>query len=247
MTVTVLKRAHSHLEPLAMLKRFVRHPASQALFARLLGLYLAFALRTTRWTLVGGEHLKPHALGQPAIMTAWHERLPLLPALWLTIARWKPTAERKPRIHILVSRSRDGLFIAGIVRRFGIEVELGSTSHGGAAGARELLRVLAAGDHVGITPDGPRGPWRHAASGVARVAALSGAPVLPCSAQTSARWTLRTRDHMVIPRPFGRGVIVCGAPISIPRDGWQDFTPAIEAALNEVADRADRLCGVEPA
>jgi lysophospholipid acyltransferase (LPLAT)-like uncharacterized protein len=48
---------------------------------------------------------------------------------------------------------------------------------------------------------------------------------------------------MVVPLPFGRGVLVCLPPISVPRDGWQDALPEIAAALTAAADRADRLCG----
>jgi hypothetical protein len=78
---------------------------------------------------------------------------------------------------------------------------------------------------------------------VAQVAALSGAPVLPCAAQTSRRWTLPTWDHMVLPLPFGRGVLVCGAPIAVPRDGAEAALPRIAAAITAATDEADRLCG----
>jgi len=227
-----------------MLKRVLRHPASQTALAQAVGMYLSFALRTTRWTLVGGENLEPYAQGAPAIMAAWHERLPLMPMQWLMVRRWKPGKGSDSHVHILVSQSRDGRFIAAIVRRFGIDVAFGSSSRGGPAAMRNLVRLIAAGDHVGITPDGPRGPPRQAASGVAQLAALSHAPVLPCAAQTSSRWVLRTWDQMVIPRPFGRAVVVCGPVIWVPRKGWRDAVPAIEAALTAAANRADRLCGI---
>ena len=101
--------------------------------------------------------------------------------------------------------------------------------------------LLAGGDHIAITPDGPRGragPPR----GVAQLAALSGVPVLPCAAQTTRRWVLRTWDRMVVPKPFGRGVVVCLPTIAVGRDAWQDALPAIGAALSAAADKADRLC-----
>ncbi len=218
-------------------------PAMQALLAWLLGLYLSFALRTTRWSLDGAESLAPHALGAPAIMTAWHERLPLMSAQWLMVRRWKAGQGRRARVHILISRSRDGRFIAAVVRRFGIDVAPGSSSRGGVAAMRSLVGLLASGSHVGITPDGPRGPSRRAAPGVAQLAALSGVPILPCAAQTSRKWVLRSWDRMVIPKPFGRGVVVCGPAIRVPRAEWREALPAIEAALNEAADRADALCG----
>jgi lysophospholipid acyltransferase (LPLAT)-like uncharacterized protein len=77
---------------------------------------------------------------------------------------------------------------------------------------------------------------------VAQLAALSGAPVLPCAAQTTRRWVLRTWDRMVVPKPFGRGVVVCLPTIAVSRDGWQDAVPTIGAALTAAAERADQLC-----
>ena len=95
---------------------------------------------------------------------------------------------------------------------------------------------------MAITPDGPRGPRRRAAAGVAQVAELSGIAVLPCAAQTTRRIRLATWDGMVLPLPFGRGAIVCGPPISVPPHGWQSALPVIEAALSEAAEAADVLC-----
>jgi hypothetical protein len=107
---------------------------------------------------------------------------------------------------------------------------------------RKLLNLLSGGDHIAITPDGPRGPRRVAAPGVAQLAALSGVPVLPCAAQTTRHWVLRTWDRMVVPKPFGRGVVVCLPTIIVDRDAWKDAVPAIGAALTAATERADQLC-----
>lgn len=224
------------------MKRVLQHPTVQALLARLLGHYLRFALRTTRWQLEGGEYLSEVMSRPPAVAAFWHERLALMPELWL-MARGLPEA-RVRRIHVLVSRHRDGRFIGAIMGRFGVDVVLGSSSRGGASGLRNLLEILGRGELVTITPDGPRGPVREAAGGVAQLAALSGAPVLPCAAQTTGHWVLPTWDRMVVPKPFGRGVVVCGPLISVPRGTWQDTLPAIRAALTAAAEKADQLCRV---
>ena len=221
------------------MKRILRHPATLAAFAHLLGLYLRFTYITTRWTLVGGEHLTPH-VATPVVCAFWHERLPLMPKMWL-LARGMPGG-RQARIHVLVSRHRDGRFIGAVMRWFGVDVVFGSSSRGGAAGTRALLGVMARGDQVVLTPDGPRGPRRVAAAGVAQLAGLAGVMVLPASAQTSRRKVLRSWDRMVIPLPFARAVVVVGAPVAVPRHGWEASTPIIEAALTEAADHADRLC-----
>lgn len=210
------------------------------MLAALLGFYLSLALRTTRWTLDGQEHFRPFGAGAPAIFAFWHEFLPLMPGLSL-IARKLPFYRPTP-IHTLVSHHRDGRFIGAVVRRFGILPILGSSSRGGAAGVRNLLAVLRHGDMIGITPDGPRGPRRHAAFGVAQLAALSGVPVVPLAARTTRRIQLNTWDRMPVPLPFGRGVVVCGPAISVPRHGWEETVPTIQDALDQAANRAEALC-----
>ena len=222
------------------MKKLLRHPTTQAILARLLGWYMALALRTTRWTLDGVDNIAPHAKGAPAVFAFWHEHLPMMPAL-VMLASKLPGYRFKP-MHGLVSRHRDGRFIGDAVRRFGITVVYGSSSRGGATGLRNLLKLLTNGDHIGITPDGPRGPRREADAGVAQLAALAGVPVVPCAARTSRRRVLKSWDRMSVPLPFGRGVVVCGAPIAVSRDAWRDAVPTIVAALNQAADRADRLC-----
>ncbi len=222
------------------MKRLLRHPIFQTSLANILGRYLWFALRTTRWTLDGEAHAAPYLAGQPVIAAFWHERLPLMPQLCDMARARRPDGSL--RMHVLVSQSRDGRFIGAVLRRFRLQVVLGSSSKGGAAGMRALLSLLADGGQIAVTPDGPRGPRRVAAAGVAQMAAASGIAVLPCSAQISRRRVMRSWDRMVIPLPFARGVVVCGAPILVPPEGWQDALPQIQAALNAAADRADLLC-----
>jgi lysophospholipid acyltransferase (LPLAT)-like uncharacterized protein len=226
-----------------MLKRLLRHRVTQAALAFLLGRYLALALATTRWTLHGAEHLAPHLHNRPVIAAFWHERLPLMPALWRHARRGGVTV----RMVVLVSRHTDGRFIGAMMRIFDLDIVHGSTARygqdrGGAASLRQLLDRLDSGDYVVITPDGPRGPRRQAAPGVAQLAAFSGVPVLPCAAQTSRRHGLKTWDRMVLPLPFGRGVLVCRPTIAVPRDGGEAALAGIQAAMTEAADLADRLC-----
>src|SRR5215213_3988012 len=226
-----------------MLRRLTRHPVAQAALARLLGLYLSAVYRTTRWTLLGEEHiraaLRPEdGRAHAAIAAFWHENLPMMPMLWLSARRRVP--EMAPmQGHVLVSRHRDGRFIGAVVRRFRLELVHASSSRGGVAGLRAMLRVLASGDMVVVTPDGPRGPRRVAAPGVAQLAALSGRPVLPCAARSTRQRVLKSWDRMRLPLPFGRGVLVCGAPVAVARGAEAALLPAIAAALTAACDAAD--------
>jgi lysophospholipid acyltransferase (LPLAT)-like uncharacterized protein len=78
---------------------------------------------------------------------------------------------------------------------------------------------------------------------VAQLAALAGVPIIPCAAQTTRRRVLPTWDRMILPLPWGRGVLVCGAPIIVPREGWAASLPGIGAALNAAGAQADAACG----
>lgn len=222
------------------MKSLLRTRQAQAALPALLGGYMSLALRSTRWTLEGEAHLAAYTAGSPAVFAFWHEFLPLMPML-AVLARRLPSY-RPMKMHTLVSRHRDGQFIGAVIRRFDLHPIVGSSSRGGASGLRAMLAALARGEIISITPDGPRGPRRQAAAGVAQVAALAGVPVIPCAARCSPRIQLRTWDSMTIPVPFGRAVMVCGAPVAVPRLGWQAMLPMINDALNQAAARAEALC-----
>lgn len=226
-----------------MLKRLLRHPRTQAALAWVLGAYLAFAYRTTRWRLEGAEYFDAHLEGAPVIVAFWHERLPLMPMLW-RMARQLPGQKLGgTNVHVLVSQHRDGQFIGNVIRRFDLGTILGSSSRGGASSVKALVTRLRGGDFIAITPDGPRGPAREAAKGVAWLAALAGVPVLPCAARTTRCRRLGSWDRMLIPLPFARGVVCCRPTIQVPREGWEDALPVIAAEIDAAAARADVLCG----
>jgi len=217
-----------------MLKKLLQSSAVQALAARAAARYVVMVAATTRWRIEGAAELAEFAKGDPCIVVFWHESLPSMPVFWLRARRLglaRPAA-------VLASRHRDGRLIGQAVAALGIEPLAGSSSRGGAAGLRRLAARLAAGCHVGLTPDGPRGPRRVAAPGVAQLAALSGAPVLPCGAWISRALTLRSWDRMRLPLPFGRGTLVCGPRLTVAREDWISAVPLIEAALSDAMARA---------
>ena len=210
----------------------------------MLGTYLAFALRSTRWRIEGETHLAPFRSQIPVIVAFWHECLPLMPAGWTEMRRGSP----QRRAAVLISRHRDGRFIAAIMTRFAVDIVHGSSAKpggrdkGGAAALRTLLARLAAGDAVIMTPDGPRGPAQLAAPGTIQLAALSGAPILPAAARLRRQMRLGTWDRMILPLPFGRGAIVCAAPQHVSRNDRQSAQSRLTAALTEAATRAEALC-----
>ena len=229
-----------------MLKR-VRHSLwIRRCVGRLIGIYLRLALRSTRWTIDAPASSWPFMLGidgKTAIIAFWHEFLPLVPALWWRAHMTNPSL----MMTVLISRHRDGRMITEIVHRWGVRTVAGSSNSagtaagrdkGGAAALRNLLFLLRDGSLIGITPDGPRGPRRVLQPGVARLAALSRAPVIAAAASCRPAHRLGTWDRMILPLPFGRGRIVCSAPIPVAAHGWRDAMPVIASVLDDVARQA---------
>ena len=151
---------------------------------------------------------------------------------------------------MLISQHRDGQLIARTIGHFGFETIVGSSSHGGARALRSMVTALAAGDCVGITPDGPRGPRMRADNGIVTVARLSGVPVIPVAYSINRGQLLDTWDRFLIAWPFSRGVIVWGEPIHLARDADEAtaelMRQRIENNLNAITAEADRLCGRRP-
>jgi len=222
-----------------MFRSLIRHPTTQSFLAGLIGRYLGFCYRTTRWTLVGEANILPHARrGEPLIVAFWHERLPMMPMLWTVVhAQYPETAHWVP--HVLVSQHRDGRFIGDIVSRFRLVMIHGSTSRGGAAAMRAMLKVLREGSPVAITPDGPRGPRRVSNEGAAQIAGLSRIAVLPTAASTRRHKLLPSWDRMMLPLPFTRGVLVCGEPVRVDAKDSHAGAEIITTALNEACRLAD--------
>jgi lysophospholipid acyltransferase (LPLAT)-like uncharacterized protein len=216
-------------------RAFYKTPWFRAALAWTAAQYLRVALGTQSWRVLGEENLHILTTDAPVIGVFWHETLPSMPVMW---PRARRLGMRRPAV-VLASQHRDGQLIGQIMKYHGVGLVSGSSSRGGAAALRTMLHLLANGSNVAITPDGPRGPARHAAPGVLQLAALSGARILPCAAYTSRAKTLNSWDSMRLPLPFGRGALAIGAPITVPRDNWQAELPALDATLNALLAQAE--------
>jgi lysophospholipid acyltransferase (LPLAT)-like uncharacterized protein len=132
------------------------------------------------------------------IFLLWHNRLfPLFGAL-LRVG----IADRK--FYGLVSASRDGGQLSHFMESIGVKPVRGSSSRRGGVAARELVRVLGEGNHVGITVDGPRGPCYEAQTGASLLVELTGVPVILLGAECESCKALRSWDRFIIPMPFSR-------------------------------------------
>lgn len=169
--------------------------------------------------------------GRQFILAFWHRHLILM--------RY---AYRGARMSVLVSQSWDGELTSQTLAHLGIETSRGSTSRGGAAGLRDLLRRARAGSDLAFAPDGPRGPLRKVQPGIVVAAAVTGFPVVPVAIGATRHKLLRSWDRMLVPLPGARVEVVYGAPLTIPsRAAIGAGVERIEQALLEAENRAEEL------
>lgn len=175
---------------------------------RIVALILRLVGWTMRITLIDRYGVSPQARTREKFIYAfWHNQQILATFFF-----------RNFGIRVLVSRSRDGDYIAAVLKSLGFETVRSSTSSGKVNALRGLTRELRGAHHTAITPDGPRGPLYRAQPGAVFLAALSGNRIAPFGCATGRVWTLpRSWDHFEIPKPFSRAVIVFGEPITVPR------------------------------
>lgn len=196
---------------------------------RALGLVAAGLIRALRATVRIRHHgdawlREREGRRERTIYAFWHRHLFLMPYCY-----------RGDRIHMLSSHHRDAEIIVQAMRTFGISAIRGSSTRGGAAGLRGLLREAAAGSDVAFTPDGPKGPAGEVKLGVVQAAALGELPIQPIAIAATRRWVLnQTWDQFEIPRPLTRVEFVYGAPLHVERRG------DLEGAARELARRLDR-------
>lgn len=179
---------------------------------------------TMRFRVHDEEGLLERHDGKPRILVFWHNRILLMPYLYRRYYRNTPLV-------VMISESRDGEMIARVAEKFGIEAARGSTSGRGASALIRMHRALArVGKHVGITPDGPRGPRYVVQPGVLHLAQNSGLPVIPISTVVDRKWEARSWDRFQIPKPFSR----CDVFIrrAIPAD-HSDLVKAIKNSLGD--------------
>lgn len=145
----------------------------------------------------------------------------------------------------LISRHRDGGYLADAAQVAGIRPIRGSSSRGGAEAVREILSEPDY--HLAITPDGPRGPRRVMKEGVVFISSRSGRPLVPTGmAVSNAWWVPGSWTNLAIPKPFSRAILIAGTPIEVPEDVPREQFAAWSSLLTEEMQRleglAQRIC-----
>ena len=196
---------------------------------------LAGFIRFMRFCFYRVEIIDPDGLigkAERVVGVTWHNRLLFFPAVF-------PANIRKRTVAV-VSASRDGQYIADLIKCFGLRSARGSSSKGGMNAQREAARALAEGNNVSFTPDGPRGPRYHMSKGPIHLASMYNTCVIPVAVNASRYWECKSWDRFQIPKPFSKLTLKIGTPIPIPPDltpeELERYRKMAEDALNEISN-----------
>lgn len=165
-----------------------------------------------------------------AIYCVWHNRLALCLKAYSTYAR--PRAKTRG-LAAIVSASRDGAFLTGILECFGVQPVRGSSSRRGAQALLELTSWAEQGYDLAITPDGPRGPCYVVREGTMMLAQVTGLPIIPASYSLNWQWRLKSWDRFIVPLPFARCDMIVGKPVRVPREASDAEREVLRKQLEE--------------
>lgn len=198
-----------------------------AVLSRLGWLYLLLAGKTASINIAGNNQHPG-----PVIYALWHEQQAMMTYI-----------NRGRGICTMVSRSRDGEYMARILRHFGYNCARGSSTRGGATALRSLIEAAGQGYSLVLTPDGPRGPARRVQRGVLYLAQKTGLPIVPCACFVSPKIVLSSWDKYQFPFPFATVNAVYGTPLRVTAgDDLERKGFDLEYFLNTATKDARFLC-----
>ncbi len=144
---------------------------------------------------------------RPLAFTLWHNRLLLTAEVFRRYRKGRP-------IYALVSPSKDGAWLTAFFGLVGMRTVRGSSHKLGREAVTALVDVLRAGNDIGITPDGPRGPIYEFKAGALIVTRRTKTPLLLLGVSFESTWRLPSWDRFAVPKPFS-GVRLYGRMVEV--------------------------------
>ena len=176
-------------------------------------LFLAWGA-TLRFHRHGYDNLlQARAEGTRLVFAIWHDEL--FPLTWL---------HRNEGVVGVVSPSRDGEFLAGVMKRVGFNLARGSSSGGGLRALISAYKQMRTQNVDAVfTVDGPRGPRHEVKPGVVYLAAKADALVLPVRVTMGPRKVFsRAWDRFQLPWPGAKCDVYYGKPFSVSLEGKEE-------------------------
>jgi lysophospholipid acyltransferase (LPLAT)-like uncharacterized protein len=208
-------------------------------------LYLELVYWTNSFLVEPDNALDVAKPEQPVILAVWHGQHILLPALRI-----------KMPASVMISRSLGGEITARVAEIYGSKAirasggrsRIMSLKKGGMRGFMDMLAALENGENVVQTADVPKGVSRQAYSGIIRLAAKSGRPIIPLAVASSRRYTFKNAwDKAALNLPFGKTAICMGELLSVSdnKKSQEAAREELELQLNKLTTRAYQLVGCD--
>lgn len=215
-------------------RKILRNVTISRALPHLLARYVLMVHRTARVTVVPPDAFDVARAEAPAIFTFWH-------GLAMMTARAVPID--LPIVPMIARNAAAGI-VADAVGTQGIRTIRASGSQrartlhkkGGAAGFRQALRELEAGNSVLMTADVPK-VSQVSGKGVIHLARLSGRPIIPIAYVSRYGLRFNNWDRMVVDLPFSPATLRHGAPIHVPDDADNEAVERLRRFLTEELDR----------
>jgi lysophospholipid acyltransferase (LPLAT)-like uncharacterized protein len=177
------------------------------LSSKIIALFLTALYRlwcsTLRITVCGREAVDDlEAARRPMMFCLWHDELFALMHVRGTL-----------RIITMVSQSRDGEYLAGLLQGLGLKTARGSSTRGGSGALLQAARCMRDEWYNGcMTVDGPRGPRHVVKQGAIMLAFRAPAHIVPVRVFYERAKEFRSWDRFQLPLPFSRVSIVFDRP-----------------------------------
>ena len=198
-------------------------PIDPVRFAPAIAVLFKTWIRTMRFTVPDtlGEVLQRNRAGERFVIALWHDEL-------FPIAGYG--CVYTTGLMGIVSKSKDGQFVATIMEGLGQTTVRGSSKHGGVRALLEAKRVMERENRMAVfAVDGPTGPRHEPKDGVIFLAHRVGASIVPIRA-TSARKKVFANawDRFQLPWPGSRSELFVGEPYVVTSDKLDEAALAVE-------------------
>lgn len=142
------------------------------------------------------------------IATFWHGEIPMQGFFYHHIFKAKHPHTKLDIATLpygtIISEHSDGEIAAKLFSFFGFKGIRGSSTRGGAKALLNALNKLKSQWDIGLTPDGPKGPYHSIAKGAIALALKGECKIVGLRIEPHKFWQLKSWDKMKLPKPFGK-------------------------------------------
>lgn len=215
-------------------RKILGNAAVSRVLSHLLARYVLTVRRTARLTIVPPDALDLAQAEAPAIFTFWHGLAMMARYAVPSDLTIVPMIARNAAANVIADAA--GTVGVRTIRASGAQHARTQHRKGGAAGFRQALRELAAGNSIMMTADVPK-VAQVSGKGVIHLAKLSGRPIIPIAYVSRYGLRFNNWDRMVVDLPFSRATLRHGSPIRVPADADDETVERLRRELTEELDR----------